>query len=113
MLERCVAAYNVGVRTGDFTAFLALLTDDAQFDFEGVPERGPLVGKAAIAQHFADDPPDDPVRTVRWRSEGAQIIAEFRWLDIPESGGCLVLRPSGERVERLTFILGGPRRRFS
>lgn len=112
ILERCIAAYNAGVRTHDFGSFLALLTDDAQLDFEGVPDRGPLVGKAAISQHFADDPPDDQVRVTRWRIDGRQIIAEFTWLDIPESGGCIIVRPSEMRVAGVTIVLGGPRRRF-
>lgn len=113
LLERSISAYNAGVRTSDFRSFLALLTDDAQFDFEGVPDRGALAGKDAIAQHFADDPPDDQIRIVRWKRRAGEIVAEFTWLDIPESGGCLVLRPSGERIQGLTIVLGGPRRRFA
>lgn len=112
LLERCIAAYNVGVRTHDFRSFLALLTDDAQLDFEGVPDRGPITGKDAITQHFADDPPDAQVRVTRWKRDGADIVAEFAWLDIPESGGCLVLRPRDARIAGITMVLGGPRRRF-
>lgn len=112
LLERCVSAYNAGVRTRDFSSFLALLTDDAQLDFEGVPDRGPLVGKDAIRQHFADDPPDDQLRIGRWKIDGSQIVAEFTWLDIPESGGCMILQQADMQLDRITIVLGGPRRRF-
>jgi hypothetical protein len=112
ILERCIAAYNAGVRTRDFRSFLALLTEDAQLDFEGVPDRGPLVGKEAIRQHFADDPPDDQVRIERWKINGSQIVAEFSWMDIPESGGCLILGTADAYLARMTIVLGGPRRRF-
>lgn len=112
LLERCVESYNAGVRTRDFRAFLAMLTDDAVLEFEGVPERGPLVGKLAIAQHLQDDPPDDQVRVKRWKTAGSQILAEFSWRDIPEGGGCLIIRPNDARAARITIALGGPRCRF-
>lgn len=112
LLERCIVAYNTGVRTHDFSGFLALLTEDAVLDFEGVPDRGPLSGKVAIAQHFEDDPPEDQLRIVRWKTNGSHIVAEFSWTDIPESGGCLLVRPADSHIERITMVLGGPRRAF-
>lgn len=71
LLERCVALYNagVGVRTRDFSGLLALLTDDASLEREGVPARGALAGKQAIAAHFTDDAPEDPIEIRRWRLE--------------------------------------------
>jgi hypothetical protein len=112
LLDTLVSQYNTGVRTRDFTGFLALLSDDAVLDFEGVPERGALVGKAQIAQHLHDDPPDDRIRINRWKREGNALVAEFAWADIPEGGGCLYLEPRDERVARLTIAFGGPRGRF-
>lgn len=112
LLERCIALYNAGVSTRDFRGFLALFTEDAVLDFEGVPDRGPLVGKAAIAQHFDDDPPDDQLRIKRWKTDGAHVVAEFGWLDIPEGGGCLFIEPRDRHIRRVTIALGGPRRLF-
>lgn len=112
LLEQCISSYNAGVRTRDFRGFLALLTEDAVLDFEGIPERGPLTGKAAIAQHLQDDPPDDQLQINRWKTDGSDIAAEFSWTDIPESGGCLLVRARGPRAERITIVLGGPRRAF-
>lgn len=111
-LERAVSLYNAGVRTRDFSGFLGLLTDDAVLDFEGTSERGPFTGKRSIAQHFADDPPDDAIVVKRWKYLDAEIEAEFTWQDIPEGGGCLLLEPRGDRIARLTMALGGPRCRF-
>lgn len=111
-LSQIVSLYNAGVRTRDFSGFLSLLDADAIFEFEGISERGPLEGKDEIAQRFADDPPDDPIRIKRWRHGTGQIVAEFAWADIPEGGGCLFIEPRGGRVARITMALGGPRRLF-
>ncbi len=112
LLSELVSLYNAGVRTRNFSGLLALLADDAVFTFEGTSDRGPLVGKPAIAQHFQDDPPDDAVRIVRWKRQGNEIAAQFGWLDIPEGGGCLYVEPRNGRVLRLTIAFGGPRRAF-
>jgi hypothetical protein len=111
-LDRCVAAYNNGIRTRDFSGLLALLTENATFELEGTSERGPVVGKRAIAAYLQDEPPDDPIRVKRWRREGADIVAEFGWTDIPEGGGCLILRLEPAGIASFTIALGGPRCRF-
>jgi len=111
-LERIVSLYNTGVRTRDFRGLLSILTDDAVLDFEGVSERAPLSGKAAIAQHFEDDPPDNCIRVKRWKMRGDEIVAEFTWTDIPEGGGCLLILTSEAHASRITIALGGPDRRF-
>jgi hypothetical protein len=111
-LHHVVALYNTGVRTRDFSAFVALLTDDAVLDFEGTSEIRPFQGKAAIAQHFDDDPPDDGIRVKRWKETGNEIAAEFGWLDIPEGHGCLYIERRETQIARIVVALGGPRCRF-
>lgn len=48
LLERHIARFNQGVRTGDFSPMLAPFAPDATLAFEGIPV-GPFHGKAAIA----------------------------------------------------------------
>jgi hypothetical protein len=113
LLNRLVAAHNAGVRTGDFSLLVALLDENAIMEFEGVPDWGPFTGREAIARRLAADPPDDEIRVTRWKVERGQIVAEFRWRDIPEaSGGCFIVEPRGEHVARLTIAFGGPHCRF-
>ena len=44
LLERRVENFNAGVRTGDWSAMLALMTDDVELEFAGVPV-GPFAGR--------------------------------------------------------------------
>lgn len=113
VLRRWVEVFNTAVRTGDFTLLVALFTEDAVVDFEGIPERGPIEGQDAIAAHYHENPPDDEIRVKRWKTNGDSIAAEFLWSDVPEAvGGCFFLEPRGGRISRLTVALGGPRCRF-
>ena len=57
-VDRHVALFNDGVRTGDFGPMLEHFTDDAELAFEGVPV-GPFRGRDAIAAAYAAQPPDD------------------------------------------------------
>jgi hypothetical protein len=112
LLRAIVHAYNAGVRSGDFSAYLAFFTADAVIEFEGIPD-GPLVGMPAIAEHFTNDAPDDEIRIVRDRSEGDRIVAEFVWTDIPETrGGDLIVRFAGDRITYACIAFGGPARRW-
>lgn len=112
-LQSVVSAFNAGARSGDFSAFVDLFADDAVLEFEGINDYGPFTGQAAIAAKFATDPPDDQIRVTRWKTHGARIVAEFRWLDIPEaSGGCLIITPREERIAHMTVAFGGPHRAF-
>ena len=55
-----VDRFNAGVRTGDWSGLLALLHDDAELAFTGIPV-GPFRGKEAIAAAYAAQPPDDEI----------------------------------------------------
>lgn len=113
LLERFVAAFNAGVRARDFTAFVALFAEDATMEFEGVPDWGPFTGRDAIARRLEADAPDDEIRVTRWKYDRGQIVAEFRWNDIPESrGGCFIVEPREDRLARLIVAFGGPHCRF-
>jgi hypothetical protein len=60
LLERHIALFNQGVRTGDFGPMLGNFAPDATLTFEGIPV-GPFHGKVAIAAAYATQPPDDEV----------------------------------------------------
>jgi hypothetical protein len=113
LLERCIGAFNEGVRTGDFSAFLENFTEDAVLDFEGIPDWGPFEGRDAITVRIERDPPDDEIKVMRWRYDRDRICAEFRWKDIPEArGGDMLIVPRDGLIQRLTIAFGGPATRW-
>lgn len=60
MRREYVAGFNDGVRTGDWSGMLALLADDCELEFVGIPV-GPFHGRDAIAAAYAAQPPDDEI----------------------------------------------------
>jgi hypothetical protein len=60
LLDDYVARFNDGVRTGDWSRLLELLTDDAVLEFDGIPV-GPFRGRAAIAAAYEAQPPDEEI----------------------------------------------------
>jgi steroid delta-isomerase len=85
VLDRHVAGFNEGVRTGDWSAMLAQLDDDAELEFAGIPV-GPFAGKAAIAEAYRAQPPDDELVALESLGEHAIVYA---WSSEPS-------RPAGE-----------------
>lgn len=53
-----IARFNEGVRTGDWSPMLELLTDDASLEFVGISV-GPFHGRDAIGEAYRTQPPDD------------------------------------------------------
>jgi len=53
-----VARFNDGVRTGDWSPMLELLTDDCVLEFVGIPV-GPFAGRDAVGEAYRSNPPDD------------------------------------------------------
>jgi steroid Delta-isomerase len=68
-LDTHVRRFNAAVRSGDFAPMLAGFTEDAEMVFVGVPV-GPFVGRQAIAEAYAAEPPDDEIRLL-----GAPLVA--------------------------------------
>ena len=60
LLHEHVSRFNAGVRSGDWSAMLELLADDAELEVVGLPV-GPFVGRAEIAAAYAAQPPDDEI----------------------------------------------------
>jgi steroid delta-isomerase len=75
-----VARFNEGVRTGDWSRMLELLTEDASLEFVGIPS-GPFHGRDAIGEAYRTQPPDDELVLL----DGAR----YAWAGEPD-------RPAGE-----------------
>jgi ketosteroid isomerase-like protein len=72
------AGFNAAVRSGDFGPFVQTFTDDAVMRFVGVPA-GPFVGRAAIAQAYATQPPADTLSVEEVSTEADVDVVRFRW----------------------------------
>jgi len=92
LLEREVEAFNAGVRTGDWTALVELFADDAELEFVGIPV-GPFRGRAAIAEAYRTQPPDDEIVLLdggpryAWSREPERAAGE---LHLEERDGAIV-----------------------
>jgi hypothetical protein len=84
LLAHEVAAFNEGVRTGDWSSLVELFTDDAELEFVGIPV-GPFRGRAAIEEAYRAQPPDDEIVLLQDRGDSAV----YAWSREPE-------RPAGE-----------------
>jgi hypothetical protein len=76
-----LARFNNGVRSGDWSQLLELLTDDCALEFDGIPV-GPFHGKDAIARAYEQQPPDDEVVDLdgvayAWASDPTQRAGEL------------------------------------
>ena len=85
LLQSHVDRFNEGVRSGDFGPMLEQFTEDAELAFEGVPV-GPFRGKPAIAQAYADQPPDDEIVILRTRESRRR--PRGRRLRVAGGAGC-------------------------
>jgi steroid delta-isomerase len=101
VLERHLAAFNEGVRTGDFDLMVDGFSADAEMVFEGVPA-GPFVGRAAIAGAYREQPPDDEIDVLDVRERDGVVEALYGWR---RNGGVvagrMLLIPAGDLIERL------------
>jgi steroid Delta-isomerase len=101
LLEDHVARFNAGVRSGDFSQMLENFADGAEMRFEGVPV-GPFVGRAAIADAYRAQPPDDELDVLDVRRDGDTVIAGYAWRREPNKrAGELRLTVEGGRIARL------------
>jgi steroid delta-isomerase len=82
LLDAHVERFNEGVRTGDWSRMLELLTEDASLEFEGIPV-GPFRGRDAIREAYATQPPDDEIVLLdggpayAWSREPAERAGEL------------------------------------
>jgi hypothetical protein len=101
VLDRHIAGFNLGVRTGDWSAMLEQLTDDAELEFVGIPV-GPFVGRDAIAEAYRSQPPDDELVVIEPRGENAVLYAWSR--EPARPAGELHLTVEDDRVQRIRVL---------
>jgi SnoaL-like domain len=101
LLDDHVASFNEGVRTGDWSAMLARLTDDAELEFVGIPV-GPFRGRDTVGEAYRTQPPDDELVVVRRLGDEAVVYA---WSREPERpAGELHVETEGERISRIRVL---------
>jgi hypothetical protein len=74
-----VRRFNAAVESGDFDEFAAGFAEDAVMRFAGVPA-GPFVGRAAIADAYRAQPPDDTMTVIAVSPTGpGSARVRFAW----------------------------------
>jgi steroid delta-isomerase len=97
-----VEAFNAGVAGDGFDAMLASLTDGCVITFIGVPV-GPFKGRAAIAESYAANPPDDEIVVLDAKFAPGQVTATYAWTHAPDRpAGRLTLELDGELISAIT-----------
>jgi hypothetical protein len=97
LLEREVAAFNEGVRTGDWSLLVDLFAEDAELEFEGI-QVGPFHGREAIAEAYRSMPPDDEIMLL----DGGP---RYAWAKEPgRPAGALHLEERDGRITRLRVL---------
>jgi hypothetical protein len=76
-----VDGFNVGVRTCDWSEMLALVHEDAELEFVGIPI-GPFCGREAIGEAYRAQPPTNELVLLdgvkyAWSSEPARPAGEL------------------------------------
>ena len=103
-----VERFNAGVRSGDFGPMVeAGFAETAELAFEGVPV-GPFRGKEAIAQAYAEQPPDDEVLILRTNEAGDElVVVDYAWQAAPkERAGSMIFRLRDGKIDRLLVTFG-------
>jgi steroid Delta-isomerase len=96
LIAEHVERFNRGVRSGDFGEMVSFFAEDAELVFEGIPV-GPFLGREAIGEAYAAQPPDDQI--VLLDADGT-----YAWAKEPEiPAGRLFLTERGGEIARLVI----------
>jgi hypothetical protein len=100
-LRAHVRRFNDAVGTGDFGEMMDGFTEDAEMIFEGVPA-GPYVGREAIAEAYARQPPTDEVRLLGEPAVGGdRVESGYAWAADGTRAGRMILTVRDELISRL------------
>jgi len=101
LLDRHVDLFDQAIRTGAFAPMLEQFTEDAELVFEGVPA-GPFVGRQAIADAYAANPPDDEIEILSVEESTDPIVAHYAWkADEGREAGRMIVTPRGDEIAKL------------
>jgi len=102
LLDAHFERFNRAVRSRDFTALAAGFASDGEMVFQGVPV-GPFVGRDAIAQAYAQQPPDDEVRLLGVpRVDGDTVESDYAWASDGVRDGRMILAARDTAIAHLT-----------
>jgi hypothetical protein len=107
LLRRYIDRLNHGVRSGDFSSMLVLLTDDAELVFEGIPV-GPFRGREAIGAAYRAQPPDDELELLEVVEDGrGGVSGTYAWSERPGVvAGQVQVTVRGGRIARVQVRYG-------
>jgi steroid Delta-isomerase len=79
LLERHIELFNAAVVSGNYDQFVATFAEDAVMRFDDFPI-GPYVGRGAIADAYATQPPSDTMALIGMQVVGRDAVtAGFEW----------------------------------
>lgn len=95
-----IEAFNGAVATGAWDAFVGRFAPDATMAFAGPPV-GPFAGRAAIAEAYTSNPPDDTItlHAPPYR-DGDELVVPYRWSTTGATGTMRFTERDG-LIERL------------
>ena len=93
--------FNAAVESGDFDPLVELFADEAVLEFVGVAV-GPFVGRDAIAEAYAAQPPDDALDVLSVTEEDGAFVERFAW----RRGGTGTMRVTldGDTISHLVVV---------
>lgn len=101
VLDAHVRCFSEAVRTGEYDEMVQGFAADAEMAFEGVPV-GPFVGRDAIAEAYAAQPPTDEVRLLgEPRVDGNTVESDYAWAAEGRRAGRMILTARDGSIERL------------
>jgi ketosteroid isomerase-like protein len=101
VLAEHVGRFNDAVRSGDYAEMVDGFAPDAEMAFEGVPV-GPFSGRAAIAEAYAQQPPDDEIVLLgEPRVEGDTVETDYAWAVQGTRAGRMILTARDGEITRL------------
>jgi steroid delta-isomerase len=101
VLDDHVRRFNEAVRSADYAPMVAGFAANAEMSFQGVPV-GPFSGREAIAEAYAQQPPDDEILVLgEPRVDGETVETDYAWARAGARAGRLILTARDGEIARL------------